>query len=385
VTKGLYSALVYPETSQNDYSTIMHSTYSAFGLIPLSYDTTANDWTASVTLPSPADSSLVASINGNAEYYGGPYDVYVSGISADGVPTNSSLSAQQAFFVEPYVLSSNTVVTDPPLTTRVAFANDTINGGTSALTLTGDYFLGTDTITGTDVTVASSIVNGTLDINGGLTTLVGVTGGAVTASNSKVILQHSDLVSLNLSQGGTASIDSASTYGSITPALPSLTILSPVANASYAGSLQATVVLTGTSITGLSFLLDGKQLPAQGSGTSTGRVLYSLNTTSIPDGTHTLTVVATQSDLLTTSASVSFSTDNQLEAGLQSANRTIGSLNSSLATANVSISTLQNNLNSANHTISDLTELAYLAVAVALLGIVLAAFALRGEAAPWKY
>ena len=73
VTNGVYTALVYPQSSQYAYSTIMHSTYSGFGLIPLTFNAAIGKWTGSAVLPSPHDSSLVSSINANAEYYGGQY------------------------------------------------------------------------------------------------------------------------------------------------------------------------------------------------------------------------------------------------------------------------------------------------------------------------
>ena len=113
-------------------------------------------------MPSPYNSSLVSSINANAEYYGGPYDVYVSGLSADGVPTTSTLSAQQGFYVQPYVYTSNSVMTDPQQTSRLALSNVTINAGSSPLTLADDYFVGNNTVTGSDVTI--SLVHGERDL-----------------------------------------------------------------------------------------------------------------------------------------------------------------------------------------------------------------------------
>jgi hypothetical protein len=62
---------------------------------------------------------------------------------------------------------------------------------------------------------------------------------------------------------------------------------------------------------------------------------------------------------------------------LATANKTISSLGGNIAT-------LQSDLNSANHTISDLTYLVIFAVAIGLVGIILAAYAVRGKA-PWKY
>jgi len=390
VTNGIYTALFYPETAQNDYSSLMHSTYAAFALVPLTFDAKVGMWVANVTMPSPNDSSLVSSTNANAEYYGGPYDVYVSGLSAAGVPTAALLSAQQSFYVQPYVYTSNIVMTDLQQTSRLALSNVTINSGFAPLTLTNDYFVGKDVVTGYDVTISSSTVSGTLSIEDGQTTLNGVNGGDVVVTNAYVVLEHSALSSLELGTGATASIDPASSYQSITPALPVVAISSPAANASYAGAIDAQVVVKGVGITALTFSLDGTRLPPLPlNSTTLGQQLsYPLNTTSMPDGTHILTVTAVQSDLLTATASVSFATHNQLAAvanDLATANKTIGALGGNLTIADGNIATLQSDLNSANHTISDLTYLALLAVAVAIVGIILAAYSMRGGSAPWKY
>jgi subtilase family serine protease len=380
VTHGLYTALIYPQTAQADYSSLMHSTYAAFALVPLTFDASIGMWTADAMMPSPYNSSLVSSTNANAEYYGGPYDVFVSGLSADGVPTAATVSAQQGFYVQPYVYTSNSVMTDPQQTSRLALSNVTINAGSATIALTDDYFLGNNTVTGSDVSIASSTVSGTLNLENGTTTLSGVTGGNVVATNTHVILQHSALSSLNLGAGATASIDSASSYQSITPALPVVTISSPSPNASYTGAIDAQVAAKGNGITAVTFFLDGRRLPSLLSGPPGQQLSYPLNTTSMPDGTHTLTVTAVQSDLMTTTASVSFVTHNQLAAvtnDLATANKTISSLGGNIAT-------LQSDLNSANHTISDLTYLVIFAVAIGLVGIILAAYAVRGKA-PWKY
>ncbi len=393
VTKGLYSALIYPKTDQAGYSSLMHSTYAAFSLIPLAFDAKTNVWVGNATMPSPYDPSFLSSVNGNAEYYGGPYDVFVSGISADGMPTNASLSSQQDFFVQPYVYSANSVMTSIQQTSRLALSNVTINAGSSPLVLSNDYFVGNDTVTGSAVTISSSLVSGTLTLRDGQTTLAGVTGGDIFATNANVVVQHSSLSSLHLGTGATASIDPSSSYKTIAPALPVLTVSSPVANASYTGSINAQVAVKGSGVAALNFILDGKQLPSLLGGAPPGpQASYPIDTTSMPDGTHNLTVVAVQSDLLTSSASVLFVTHNQLQGvtnDLAAANKTIDSLNGGLSTANSDIASLKGNLDSANHTISGLSGLVYLAIAVAAVAVVLAIYAIRGElpprAAPWKY
>ncbi|HYR03948.1 MAG TPA: Ig-like domain-containing protein, partial [Nitrososphaerales archaeon] len=388
VTKGLYSALVYPKTDQGSYSSLMHSTYAAFSLIQLTFNAKLNSWVGNATMPSPYNPAVLSSINAHAEYYGGPYDVFVSGISADGVPTAASLSAQQDFFLQPYVYTANVVMSKLQQTSRLAFSNVTINAGSSPLTLSNDYFVGTNTISGSNVTIVSSFASGTLNLQGGQTTLNGVTGGDVVASNTQaVVLQHSSLTSLKLGAGATASIDASSSYQSITPALLVLSISSPVANTSYTGKVNAQVAIKGSGVSGISFFLDGKQLPLQGGPPTTQQVSYPLDTTSMPDGTHTLSVVGVQTDLLTSTATVSFITHNQLQAvanALAAANSTIRSLNGSLYAANGNIAALQAHVAAENHTIDTLTYLAYIAVAVAAVAIIVGAYALRARQA-WKY
>lgn len=366
VTNGLYTAMVYPENAQSDYSSLMHASYEAFTLAPLKFDASMGVWTAEVTMPSPYNSSLASSTNANAEYYGGPYDVFISGVSAGAVPTVSDLSAQQSFFVQPYVFTADTVMSVPQQTSGMALTGVTINAGSTPIDLSDDYFLGNNTVTGSAVTISSSTVTGTLDIGGGQSTLDGVTGGDVVATDAHVILEHTTLASLDLGTGATASIDPDSSYQTVTPALPVVTITSPLANASYTGTVNAKVAVEGSAITAVRFLLDGAPLPSPGTPNGT-EISYPLDTASLPDGTHTLTVLVLQSDLLSTTTTVSFVTHNQLAAAT-----------SSLETANTSISNLRSTVNS-------LTDLVYLAVAVAVVGIAVAGYALRKGTAPMRY
>jgi hypothetical protein len=147
------------------------------------------------------------------------------------------------------------------------------------------------------------------------------------------------------------------------------------------------VAIKGSGVSSLSFLLDGKALPAIGAPPGQ-QVTYPLDTTTMPDGTHTLTVVATQSDLLGSTSSVMFVTHNQLDSvtnHLAAANNTIHALNSTLNTANNNIASLQSHLATANQSISTLSYLVYITVAVAAIGVILGVYAIRGGKAPWKY
>jgi Bacterial Ig domain len=351
-------------------------------MIPLAYDARLDQWVGNATMPSPYNPSFLSTINGNAEYYGGPYDIYVAGLSADGMPTNSSLSAQQPFFVQPYVYSSNSTMTDLEQSSGLALQNVTINAGSSPLVLSDDVFVGTDNVTGSDVTITSSVINGTLNVSSGQTTLNDVDGGGVMVTGANLILLHSTLSSVDLGPGATASVDPSSSYQSITPALPVITITAPTANASYTGTVDAEVGLKGSSVQVLTFILDGKQLPSLLEGAPPGpQVSYPINTTALPDGTHTLTVIAVQADLLTTSASVTFVTHNQLQGvtnELSNDSAALSTANKGLSSADSDIASLQGNLDSANHTISNLLYVAYLSVAVAVVALVIGLYGIRG-------
>jgi chromosome segregation ATPase len=90
---------------------------------------------------------------------------------------------------------------------------------------------------------------------------------------------------------------------------------------------------------------------------------YQLDTASISDGVHTLGVVATQQDDLSTSAYISFSTDthyisaqnaiSDLIAQLNAANATINSLSSQLNAANATIGSLSSHLSNAQTTLNE--------------------------------
>jgi subtilase family serine protease len=381
VTNGIYSAFIYPASAQTDYSSLMHSTYSADGLLPLRFDPKLGLWTGNATMPSPYNSSSAVT-NSNADYYGGPYDVYVSGLSAGGVPTNAELSAQQAFFVQPYVWTADTVIDNPGQTSRLALSNVTISAGPAPLTLTDDYFIGNNTVTGSNVTIATSSVSGTLNLGGGRTALSGVTGGNIIVTGASLVVERSDLASLSLRNGATASIDASSNSLSISPSLPVVTISAPSANESYTGKLDAQVTVSGQGVSQLIFSLDGRVLSSlAGQNVTGGTFSYPIDTTAIPDGTHQLLVTAVQSDHLSSASSVSFVTDNQLATAtnsLRAANHTIDSLSGNLKTANDNITGLQS-------TVNNLTYLLYIVAAVAIVGVAIAIYSVRAGKKPWKY
>jgi subtilase family serine protease len=107
VTAGMYTAAVYTEDLAGDVSDIT----TEYVGIPLNYDSTLGKWTATFILPSPEDPSP-GGIEIGPQGYSGFFNIFISGISANGVPTTSDPSNQYSFFVQPeeYTLPNITFI-----------------------------------------------------------------------------------------------------------------------------------------------------------------------------------------------------------------------------------------------------------------------------------
>jgi subtilase family serine protease len=387
VEYGEYTALVYPQELQSSFTEIMHSEYANFELTPLQYSPQLNRWVGDLTLPSPYDAASLNGVNDNSFYYAGPYEAYITGLSFDGTPTTSQLSAQQSFFVDPYVYTANQNLSSVQQTFGLALSNTMDN---SSVQLSGDVFLDNNTVKGGSVTISSSSIVGTLVAVNTDLTLVGVYGGNIVAENSVITLVQSDISSLSLASSQ-VSLNS-STVKQLSPALPSIQVQSPASGQNYEGTLGISVTVGGQQLSSVSFYLDGSLLNSFSSGSSSPYA-YQLNTTSIPDGEHTLKVVAEQADGMSATAYAYFSTDNHLAAAnstiaslnqqLGTANSNIGSLNQQLGTANSNIGSLNKQLSTANSNATDLSYELYGVAALAVISLLIAIMALsRKEKAP---
>ena len=127
----------------------MHSTYAAFSLIPLTFNPQAQpvDW--------QRDDALAVQPVDPLQYQRQRRVLRraIRRLSSPACPLTASppsavLSAQQDFFVQPYVYSANAVMTTFPQTSRMALSNVTINAGSTPLTLSDDYFVGNNTMSG---------------------------------------------------------------------------------------------------------------------------------------------------------------------------------------------------------------------------------------------
>jgi subtilase family serine protease len=360
VKYGAYSATVYPKDLQNAYNGLTQTLP-----VPLWYDSSTGFWTANLTLPSAYNTGGTVQIDQGALYLSGPYEVFVSGVSADGVPSNTDISTQQQLVIQPYLYLNNITLTSFPQGSQVAFVGDTLVGPaassstTPSAVLTDDLFSGSNTIRGGTVTISQSQVQGTLYLKNADVTLVGVAGGNVVAQDSQVILQQSSLSSLLLTNSHVSM--NASTVGQITPSLPSVSVQEPVSGGLYTGT-SADVMVIGAEVSSVSVYLDGTFLK-----TLSGAAPYNftLDAASMSVGVHTLEVVAVQQDGLSSSSSVYFSTDGPLVA----ANNSISSLTTQVSSENSRIGALSSQLGSA-------TNLSYGLAAVAILALVIAVVAL---------
>lgn len=364
VKYGMYSATVYPEDLQNYYNTLTGEIP-----VPLWYQSSTGLWTGNATLPSAYNAGGSTGIDPGALYLSGPYEVFVSGLSADGVPSSTEISTQQQIQIQPYFYISDQDLISLPQTSQVAFSNDVISVPSS---LSGDLFTGTNTLEGGAFSVSSSQINGTLYIKNAQVTLTGVTGGTVIAQDSKLTIRQSSLQSLQLTAGSTVSLN-GTTLTSITPSIPAISVQSPVASENYNGT-EVAFTVSGQQVSSVSVYLDGSLLATMGGGSQSYTV--PLNAESLSPGVHALDVVATQQDGMSGSTTVLFSSEGKLAAinstlnsEVSSASSTIGSLNTRLSSDQSTINSLKSSVNTLTYGMLGLGVVAVIALVVAIAAV----------------
>ena len=312
---GEYSAFLYPASLAGQFAALMHQEYAGGELIQLAYDPGLQAWVGNVTLPSPNDQGGLSGLGLSTLDYSGPYDVYVSGLSSDGVPTTTAVSAQQPFYIQPYVYYAG----GAPVPTGPQIAFDGSQLPTSG-TLSGDLFVGSNSISAGNITIADSQIRGNMTIADSTVTLVGVTGGDFNVTGSRLILKDSTVGLLTLSGSNVTLVDSS--YTSVNPALPTISVTGLSNTIHGAGAYNITVSGADLAPAFLTAWIDGNRIdlnppggaaPANGT-QSTVTVNGTIDATSLGDGVHTLTVTAAQADGLSSTLSVQFSTDSHLVA-----------------------------------------------------------------------
>ena len=373
VRYGMYVAAVYSNDVQSGYGTYLSSG------VPLTYSPSLNEWVGMVTLPSSYSPFQYNATTGavfiGAQGYSGPFDVYVSGTSWNGVPTTSLLSAQKQFFVNPQYFFSGKTLSYPVQTSNLALKDDTLTISNATLSydvflggntinvegnasFSGDQFYGTNYIKGGTVTITSSSINGPLYLVNTNATLEGVKAASVYAVNSTIKLVDSSASYLNLQ----SSVLSGSSYtvSSLSPSPPSITIQYPQSDVPYSNNIPVNITVSGQEVVNVSVYVDGSLVKGF---SAPGTYSFNLNATSYPDGTHTLSVIAVQSDGVSSEASVQFETTHQLQALAQQTASQISSLNSSIISVKDTLST-------------QITEYFATTIVLAILGIILAIYAI---------
>ena len=358
VTQGEYTAVIYPQELQNDYNAIMYSEYQNFELTPLLYSPTLNRWTANVTLPSPYNAGVLSPINDNSFNYAGPYDVYVTGISYDGYPTTSALSAQQGFSIQPYVYLSNQQITTFQQSSGIALSGVNVTGSAN---LSNDVFIGSNRFMSGTTVISDSFVNGTIYATGANLTLEGVDGGNVVASNSSINLVNTYLNSITLVNSTFSS--TSSSYQSISPSAPTIQISSPTNGGNYTGNVAGSVTVSGNTVSSVVVYLNNQPIQTF---SNNGTLSFTIPSANYADGAYSLLVVATQTDGISSSVNSTLYFQNQMSSeisslqsvqnSLQSQESQVNSLGSSVNSLNSSQTSLQNQTNSLGQGLNSLNS-----------------------------
>ena len=155
---------------------------------------------------------------------------------------------------------------------------------------------------------------------------------------------------------------SGSSYSvsSLSPSPPAIQIQYPRPDVSYSSSVPVEINITGENIQAVNVYVDGFLVK---SFSAPGIYSFNLSASSYPDGTHTLSVTALQSDGIISQANVQFETTYQLQTVSQQASAEISSLNTTLISVKETLG-------------ASVTEYFMTSLVIGILAIVLAIYAI---------
>jgi hypothetical protein len=195
-----------------------------------------------------------------------------------------------------------------------------------------------------------------------------------------VLLSGTSVGSLSLT--GSAVAVSDSTYQTISPALPTISVSGLSQPISGLASFTITVAGKQLDAGSLTASIDGVRVPLTVTPTAAGLVATaSLNATSMSDGVHTLSVTAPQTDGLSVSFSTFFSTDAQSTALRNQLENQLGILQGALRLLNGTVNSLDARLKTTSAEVTSLTDSAYGLVAVAVVCLAAGVYAVRRKPA----
>ncbi|MDE1852650.1 MAG: hypothetical protein KGI38_02750 [Thaumarchaeota archaeon] len=280
VTSGVFFATVIP--SGYAYEAYLTDFYGYTG-VPMQYDATAGAWVGTFQVPSVLTSPNA--FTGNIlSLDSGPWTVWVageSGTASNVVPAASYIDVLPFTYYSTASLSKSNVQTAPLVTS---------NGTSYALSNIGT---GSLTITGLHVTLTDDSI-GTLTLVGSTVKLVGSQVGSISSSNS------------------TFSLLGGSTYRTLSPSLPQISVAG--LSRPISGSSTITVTVSGEQLANGSLVatVDGVPLSLKVSPTSSGLTATgSIDTGALVDGVHSLVVRVSQSDGMNSTLTLPFSSQGQ--------------------------------------------------------------------------
>jgi len=382
VTAKIVNASGSPVTAGIFFATLTPSGYAfEAGLtdldgvtgLPMQYSPSSSEWLGYYRIPSAL--TPFSELTNLPGFLAGPWTVFVSGesMSAENVvPTSSYLD------VLPYTYESYGPLTPSSILGAPLVA---VNGTGYVLEGAASSAL---SVSGVSITLADDWL-GTLTATNSTVYLTGSRVGSIDATGSTLVVARDSAVG-SISLTSTTISVSDSSYQSLSPALPTITVsgLSQPIN----GSASYTVTVLGQQLlaSSVAATIDGSSTSLSVTSSAAGLTATgTVDSSTMSDGVHALTVTAAQQDGMSTSVTVYFSTDNKLSAA-QSSLRSLGSqLNNENATVQSqkgTISSLSGKVNDQNATISSLTYGLYALGLVAIVALAVAIVAVRRKEPP---
>jgi subtilase family serine protease len=366
VTSGVFYATVIPSGYAFEAAATNLLGYTG---IPLQYDPALGAWQAVYQIPSVLTSPN-AFIGNTVGLASGPYTVFISGESSSSVNIVPEYSYVN---VLPY-----TWIGSAKITPSNAASMSLLTSNTTSYTLS-NVAADALSVSGVNITFSDDQVQ-SLSIKGGTVILSDDTVGSVSASSSSLSLVKGTSVG-NLSLSSTHLAVSGSTYTSISPALPTISVSglsNPISN-----ETSITITVTGEQLASGSLMstVDGNPIMLTFTNSSSGiTAVANIDAISLSDGIHTLSVTVSQTDGMSASLNTQFATDAHsaaLSSQVTSLSSQVSTLSGQSTSLSSQVTSLSNTVTSLSNQKNTLTYITYAAVALALVGTLLALWALR--------
>ena len=350
ITYGMFSATVYPNALTSDYSII-----SQIVEIPLWYNPKLGLWVGNFTLPSnlnPGNLSYLAGIG----YYGEPFQVLITGISALGNPTTTNYTSAYTLYVLPYTYIFGKTLSDP-LTYYASLVNDNLENMNGNLI---NDFLINDTVMNSNIRIINSNITNLVVYNT-ILTIVQSNVINLTLYNSTLYVTSSNINGIKLSNSKVFPIDT--NLRNIYPSLPTIIISAPHGN--ITGNVSVSITVMGQEVSSVMVYLNNELL---GTFSGNGTHSISIDTVNYPDGSYNLTVIAIQYDGLSSSNSTSLYFENSVN----NLNNRVNTLNTQVSVIHSQLANVSESFNSYKSISSEYNTISLVIAVIAVIITVIA-------------